>query len=487
MSNTNNAERRGFQILKPGEDALPNWIGLACLTAAATLSWVLPNPDDYRTVEATRRVSIGRPIEGVPRRVPIGLPVEDRIVEQAVQKDAGVSIDETVIEWIAVVVVLGILAVMLFAVLATLRAIFKYVMSLRSPKEKEAPAKSDEAEATTTTETKRSEEPVLTSSAGSWAAMRAKARAQSPVEAAKGKIRSILNKLTEERFDILYDQLIAIKVLESDELLECLVEEVCEKAIQQHTHKDDHFVSLYTSLCMRLQEQLLKEEDELEDGAGSAARLSAFKRILTARCETTYEKYRTPPAYPEDLEEEELLEEELKYKTRWLGTMKLAGHLFGHEMLTTDVLLRWAGELLGDTSSPEDMEAMCALLTVAGPFLDGTGRPGSTEFEASMTKLSGVTFSAETKGIPRRTLCLIKDLLDARCRAWGANKKIEKTESNKSESRQPKESHAARYSPAGGKNTKVSPTASAKHSPKELAAMWFGPQKGRTSSGTWSA
>ncbi len=67
-----------------------------------------------------------------------------------------------------------------------------------------------------------------------------------PVEEARKKMQSILNKMTRERFDRLSQQLIDIKI-ESLEMLNIMVRLVFDKAVEEH-----HFVDMYADLCSRL-------------------------------------------------------------------------------------------------------------------------------------------------------------------------------------------------------------------------------------------
>ena len=141
---------------------------------------------------------------------------------------------------------------------------------------------------------------------------------------------------------------------------------------------------------------------------------------------------------------------------------------------------------------------MCALLTVSGAFLDREQQAGSKEFEAFMRSLSTrVLLAGSQQDVPRRVVCLIRDLLDLRCRGWEARKQpaaqMPKDGKDKGQDRlwtdlrkgsageppSPKTQSSPREkkemlrlkptgkdaSPLGGEK---------KHSPQELAALWFG-------------
>lgn len=460
------------------EAPIPSWVGILVLTAAAVLSWVYPSAS-FATED-------------------------DNDVPQSSSGSGEYEVQEVQLMFLFVVVAL-------FG-----GPIYYYLsQSSGSASTEEAPAKKLEEELHCAKEqAKRLPEPespgFISSSSGSlspssrrsWSASRFRA-AKSPQELAKGKIRSCLNKLTEERFDSLFEQLVqaclVLKknedaeeqqgLLNQDQLLECLVKEVFEKATQQHTHRDDHFITLYTKLCSRMHERL--------GGKGTGRKVGlGFRKLLREQCQVTFEQYREAPIFPEDIEEEELLEEKLKHKTRRLGNMKFAGYLLSQELLSAELPLSWADLLLRedeDSDAEDDLEAMCALLTVAGPFFDREMEAQSMEFESLMNKLSTRLMLAEKQNLPKRVSFLIRDLLDLRCRSWGARKKPEQKAPEKQlnlalkeekKSQKPKDSN--RMWSDIRKTTELTGSAPKKivvaaaggedkaHTPQQLAALWFG-------------
>merc|ERR1719171_2383558 len=95
-------------------------------------------------------------------------------------------------------------------------------------------------------------------------------------------IKSILNKLTVEKFDELFKKLIACG-LEKKEYVEFLMAEVFEKATTQH-----HFIPMYAELCVNLNDWL---EQTQEEGGAEVK----FKRILLNECQNFFEKCLKPP------------------------------------------------------------------------------------------------------------------------------------------------------------------------------------------------
>merc|ERR1719446_1032782 len=103
-------------------------------------------------------------------------------------------------------------------------------------------------------------------------------------------MKSILNKLTVEKFERLYQQLLECGI-ETQGHIETLMSEVFEKATTQH-----HFVSMYTELCIKVNEWILERDIKGEDG-----KTVSFKRILLNQCQDSFEKYLGKP--PENLED----------------------------------------------------------------------------------------------------------------------------------------------------------------------------------------
>merc|ERR1719310_718609 len=127
-------------------------------------------------------------------------------------------------------------------------------------------------------------------------------------------MKSILNKLTIEKFDSLYEKLIACGI-SKPEHIELLVSEVFDKACTQHL-----FIEMYADLCVRLEKWL----DSNAEFAGN----HNFRRILLNQCQDHFEQSLAPPAEPAgDLCEEERMELAGRHKQRVLGNMKLVGML----------------------------------------------------------------------------------------------------------------------------------------------------------------
>jgi translation initiation factor 4G len=83
----------------------------------------------------------------------------------------------------------------------------------------------------------------------------------------KGKVRSILNKLTPEKFDRLFDQVLALGI-DDGKILRLAIDEIFDKALGEVV-----FCSMYAELCFRLSEKL----PEFVDEEGNK---ESFRRLL---------------------------------------------------------------------------------------------------------------------------------------------------------------------------------------------------------------
>eukprot|EP00443_Scrippsiella_acuminata_P008002 CAMPEP_0115188516 /NCGR_PEP_ID=MMETSP0270-20121206/11050_1 /TAXON_ID=71861 /ORGANISM="Scrippsiella trochoidea, Strain CCMP3099" /LENGTH=492 /DNA_ID=CAMNT_0002601699 /DNA_START=10 /DNA_END=1486 /DNA_ORIENTATION=- len=211
------------------------------------------------------------------------------------------------------------------------------------------------------------------SSPSSWAAQRHAAKAVQRGEAGAGEAddakivrtaRSILNKLTVEKFDSLYEQL-ATSGIRTMSHIQCLMQEVFEKATVQH-----HFIPMYADLCMRLE------------------------------------------ADPRIDEEAKLVR-----KQRALGNVKFVGQLVARGMLSSRLLVHCAGDLLrARASCGEALESLAAFLTVAAPTFDlAREYPYRAQLDSIFQQVSELT---KDKSVAPRERFLLRDVLELRDAGW---------------------------------------------------------------------
>lgn len=248
----------------------------------------------------------------------------------------------------------------------------------------------------------------LESSDGSWMAQQRSRRTTSDnmVEEKSDEevlrtMKSILNKLTIEKFSVLSQKLISCGVRTTMHL-ETLINEVFEKATTQH-----HFINMYADLCTLLNAHFV--EHPITDDTKMT-----FKRILLNGCQAFFERHLKPPADLDTLGEEDRTALERKYKTRMLGNIKFVGALLVRQMLASKVMFAILEELLREPL-PETLESAAALLTIIGPKFDNPEWP----LHAVIVSMFGrVTELSKMPSVNCRVRCLLKDVLELRSSKW---------------------------------------------------------------------
>eukprot|EP00929_Paragymnodinium_shiwhaense_P112601 TRINITY_DN80857_c0_g1_i1.p1 TRINITY_DN80857_c0_g1~~TRINITY_DN80857_c0_g1_i1.p1 ORF type:complete len:815 (-),score=221.71 TRINITY_DN80857_c0_g1_i1:186-2570(-) len=239
----------------------------------------------------------------------------------------------------------------------------------------------------------------LETSATSWAAQQ---KAKQAVDDVNRKTKSILNKLTVEKFDSLFQQLLEAGISTEDHV-DNLMREVFDKATTQH-----HFIEMYTRLCVKLNESLpgLGVKDLKGDEV-------SFKRILLNQCQDSFEKYLKEPNL-DAIPSEDRDEARIKYKTKMLGNMKFVGQLLIHKVLSSKVIQTCTMELLQQRTE-ETLETLCAFLTTIGPIYDDKTVRYWAILQDTFKQCEEL---CKDKKVPARLRFLIKDVLELRAKNW---------------------------------------------------------------------
>jgi len=240
----------------------------------------------------------------------------------------------------------------------------------------------------------------LTSGANSWAtSVQKNKQLGDDDQLIIRKCKGILNKLTVEKFDKLFDQLIQVGMSKACHI-EALMKEVFEKATTQH-----HFIEMYTNLCKRL-DNWCKESNIDAD----------FRRILLAQCQASFENNLIPPAgmLNADVNDEVAFEAEVKYKTAMLGNIKFVGRLLVTQLIASRILVQAASQLL-EHRSDVTLECLCALIMATGKEFDDS----KWKFHHS---LKGILNEAKSminnKDVASRIRFLLQDVFDSQARGW---------------------------------------------------------------------
>eukprot|EP01102_Stenamoeba_stenopodia_P005462 TRINITY_DN1613_c0_g1_i1.p1 TRINITY_DN1613_c0_g1~~TRINITY_DN1613_c0_g1_i1.p1 ORF type:complete len:1150 (+),score=239.88 TRINITY_DN1613_c0_g1_i1:98-3547(+) len=230
------------------------------------------------------------------------------------------------------------------------------------------------------------------------------------VELILRKARSLLNKLTLEKFDSLSNQLLNIGINNVD-VLRGLIGLVFEKALAE-----PHFSGMYADLCVKMSEKSLEFVDP---NAANTEQKQTFRRILLNRCQEEFEvKPQPPPPDATDLEKEEF---EFKRKRKMLGNIKFIGELYKRKMLTEMIMHQCIKLLLsGDIKnpSPDNIESLCVLMKKIGKIIDHSkAEPYMKEYFQRIKELS------TNKNLESRIRFMLEDVIELRANKWVPRRK----------------------------------------------------------------
>lgn len=241
----------------------------------------------------------------------------------------------------------------------------------------------------------------LSSSPKSWSAMRRKAGHDSEEVDLTRMTRAILNKLTEERFESLCSQVLALPV-STPEQLAVLVKEIFHKATTQNG-----FRALYTELCLRLDVHLNAKTGDVGG--------KAFRKALVNECQSAFLRSLQPPETSlfDNLNQDESFEMAMRLKTAILGNLRFIGDLLVHRLLSIKLLPPIVHTLLNGGEA--ELESLLALLEVIAPGIEGE----AASYQAPVNDAFAVLRQRVLqKSICQRVRCRIQNLLDAKARGW---------------------------------------------------------------------
>jgi translation initiation factor 4G len=209
------------------------------------------------------------------------------------------------------------------------------------------------------------------------------------------KVKSLLNRLSMEKFDSLSDQIIewANKSEKENDgrTLMRVIRHVFEKATDEAAWSE-----MYARLCRKMLEKIsnnvVDESIKTSDGNPFAGG-QLFRKYLLNRCQEDFERGwqlkevamanaankatdDDKAAAAETEGEEALYSDEYyalqKAKRQGLGLVKFIGELFKLQMLTERIMHECIKKLLSNVDNPaeEEIESLCKLLTTIGQQLD---------------------------------------------------------------------------------------------------------------------
>ncbi|XP_040578208.1 eukaryotic translation initiation factor 4 gamma 1 isoform X2 [Lepeophtheirus salmonis] len=248
------------------------------------------------------------------------------------------------------------------------------------------------------------------------------------------KIRSILNKLTPQKFDDLVQKFNELTI-DSEAKLTHAIELIFEKAIDE-----PNYSVAYARMCEVLQQKNVNN--------------AKFKPMIISKCQNEFEKaYMSPEEkkkYLEDLSaaksetdkkaiKEDFAMRELRARRRSLGNIRFIGEIFKRGLLTIQIMHGCINELL-TSHDDESLESLCRLLTTvgkkvenetklslnSGKSVDQRVRSMEKYFQYIQDLIEGRPFGIKNPGemtvsrdpISNRIRFMLLDVVDLRKRDW---------------------------------------------------------------------
>ncbi|XP_070158179.1 eukaryotic translation initiation factor 4 gamma isoform X5 [Polyergus mexicanus] len=251
---------------------------------------------------------------------------------------------------------------------------------------------------------------------------------QTKTEALYKKVRSVLNKLTPQKFNTLVEQVRSLEI-DTPERLQGVINLVFEKAVDEPS-----FSVEYALMC--------KELGMMEvAGANNQDSSVNFKKLIITRCQKEFEKNpiddverkRKLKEIEEITDPEkkkmtllEFEEEERRVRVKSVGNIRFIGELYKQQILTTKIMHRCIRHLL-DQNDEDNLECLCKLLTTIGKDLESKSPPNNAnddmqEYFNRMQEI--VTRSAQNKEgsgnvkISSRIRFMLQDVIDLRANKW---------------------------------------------------------------------
>ncbi|KAJ3681783.1 hypothetical protein LUZ60_014356 [Juncus effusus] len=235
-------------------------------------------------------------------------------------------------------------------------------------------------------------------------------------QAKQRQLKGILNKLTPQNFEKLFEQVKDVNI-DNPSTLSGVISQIFDKALMEPT-----FCEMYANFCSRL-------ATALPDFSENNEKIT-FKRLLLNKCQEEFERGEREEAEAGKSEEEgevkqtpeEREEKRLKARRRMLGNIRLIGELYKKKMLTERIMHECIKKLLGPSQNPdeEDIEALCKLMSTIGEMID---QPRAKEhmdiYFDIIAKLSN------NKRYTSRVKFMLKDTMDLRKNKWQQRRKVE--------------------------------------------------------------
>lgn len=223
--------------------------------------------------------------------------------------------------------------------------------------------------------------------------------------------RSVLNKLTPQKFDTLIAKVRKLNI-DTKERLIGVINLVFEKAIDE-----PNFSVAYALMCRELEQ--INVPDDKEDKAVN------FRSLIVGRCQSEFEKDdNTTNERKKEIDEctdpekkKELVlaleEEERKIRRRSVGNVRFIGELFKQNIIVSNIITYCIHRLLKKIEE-ETLECLCKLFTTIGKDLEKKSGLDLTQYFVNM---KGIVEGKNEK-VSSRVRFMLQDVIDLRHNNW---------------------------------------------------------------------
>ncbi|XP_058752060.1 eukaryotic translation initiation factor 4G-like isoform X2 [Vicia villosa] len=234
-------------------------------------------------------------------------------------------------------------------------------------------------------------------------------------QAKQRQLKGILNKLTPQNFEKLFEQVKAVNI-DNAVTLTGVISQIFEKALMEPT-----FCEMYADFCFHLAAALpdLSQDNEK----------ITFKRLLLNKCQEEFERGEREQEEANQADEGEVKQSDeereakrSKARRRMLGNIRLIGELYKKRMLTERIMHECIKKLLGQCQNPdeEDIEALCKLMSTIGGMIDHPKAKEHMDVYFERIKLLSNNMSLSS-----RLRFMLKDTIDLRKNRWQQRRKVE--------------------------------------------------------------
>uniref|UniRef100_A0A3P8X0K0 Eukaryotic translation initiation factor 4 gamma 2 n=2 Tax=Cynoglossus semilaevis TaxID=244447 RepID=A0A3P8X0K0_CYNSE len=232
--------------------------------------------------------------------------------------------------------------------------------------------------------------------------------------------RSILNKLTPEKFDKLCLELLNVGV-ESKLVLKGTILLIVDKALEEPKYSQ-----LYAQLCLRLAEEAPNFEEPSTESPAIQKQNTTFRRLLISKLQDEFENRaknvevfdkQDGPLTPEEEEQRAIA------KIKMLGNIKFIGELGKLNLIHESILHKCIKTLLEKKKRVQikdmgdDLECLCQIMRTVGPKLDhDKAKSLMDQYFSRMRSLMN------NKDLPARIRFLLQNTVELRANTWVARK-----------------------------------------------------------------